>query len=302
MRRIHYDFIDSTNAQARKLWEQAASAQYVHAVWTPDSVLPSLALSPDGGGTPLEPLLVTAVEQSAGRGRRGRIWCSPRGGAWMSLIWPMRRLAADYAAVSLAAAVGVRRGMAEVIEGVMRNAKFRMWNGEPTIDSRQPTDVLIKWPNDLLIEGKKVGGILCEQFVGARGEAGSRAPLNEGVLIVGVGVNVDFDLALLGPADGLRHPATTLSAALGRRVEVESVIETVSRQLAEALGQFERNGISGTLLEELRQNLAYVGTVRRWSSHHGEVAGRVRGVDQAGRLMLETELGMVACEVGEILE
>jgi BirA family biotin operon repressor/biotin-[acetyl-CoA-carboxylase] ligase len=224
----------------------------------------------------------------------------------MSLVWPMQRSAADYSAVSLAAAVGVRRGVVEVLEGRMRGAERRMRNDEPTADGRQPVAALIKWPNDLLLDGKKVGGILCEQFVRTRGEEQRRSPgesrPNEGVLVVGVGVNVDFDLGLLGAADELRHTATTLAAALSRRVEVNSVIEAVSRRLAAALEEFERDGIGGALVEELRENLAYVGTVRRWSSPRGEVAGRVRGVDEAGRLMLETQLGVVACDVGEILE
>ena len=63
MRRIHYDIIDSTNSEARRL--AAADLR--------------------------EPLLVTAAEQSAGRGRQGREWQSPHGGAWMSLAWPARQ-------------------------------------------------------------------------------------------------------------------------------------------------------------------------------------------------------------------
>jgi BirA family biotin operon repressor/biotin-[acetyl-CoA-carboxylase] ligase len=287
MRRVHFDVTDSTNLQARQLWEEQAAGEFAGAYWTPDSV----------DLIPIEPLLITAAQQSAGRGRRGRAWCSPRGGAWMSLVWPMRRAAGDYAAVSLAAAVGVRRGLVEVIDGLR--------NDEPPAASCQPPAVLIKWPNDLLIEGRKVGGILCEQFVMSRGEARAHSPigspLNEGVLVVGVGVNVDFDLALLGAPDDLRHPATTLAAALGRKVEVESVIEAVSRRLAEALGEFERDGFGG-VLEELRGSLAYVGTVRRFSSPRGEVAGRVVGVDGSGRLMLETDQGKKVCEVGELLE
>jgi BirA family biotin operon repressor/biotin-[acetyl-CoA-carboxylase] ligase len=217
----------------------------------------------------------------------------------MSLVWPMQRAAADYAAVSLAAAVGVRRGVVEVIE------RGRQDN-ELIADGSQPTAVSIKWPNDLLIGGKKVGGILCEQFVSSRVEDTAHFPnrsrLNEGVLIVGVGVNVDFDLALLEAADELRHPATTLAAALGRCVDVANVIETLNLRLVEAIGEFERSGIGGALVEELRENLAYVGTVRRWSSPRGEVAGRVLGVDNAGRLLIETEEGRKACEVGEVLE
>ena len=76
MRRIHFEVTDSTNSQARLL----AAAH------------------------PGERLLVTAAEQTAGRGRQGRQWISPRGGAWLTIAWPMRLAPAAYRAASLAAA------------------------------------------------------------------------------------------------------------------------------------------------------------------------------------------------------
>src|SRR5690606_31193242 len=98
----------------------------------------------------------------------------------------------------------------------------------------------------------------------------------QGVLIIGIGINVDFDLALL-PAD-LRHPATTLSHAIGHAVPVEPVIDAVAEQLELALTAFESDGLSGELVEELAGCLAYVGSERRWQSPQGEFTGRVIGV------------------------
>jgi hypothetical protein len=54
-------------------------------------------------------------------------------------------------------------------------------------------------------------------------------------------------------------------------------------------------------MAELRSRLAYVGTVRTWTAAGGVVTGCVRGVDAAGRLLLESELGEVACHAGELL-
>ena len=153
-------------------------------------------------------------------------------------------------------------------------------------------DLVVKWPNDLLLADCKIAGILCEQCPGAAGAG-------DGVLIIGMGVNVDFDPALLG--SDLRHPATTLRACLGRSFDVEEAIVAISRHLAHAMETFEREGLSKTLLAELRANLAYVGTLRTWNSPRGAVTGRVLGLDDAGRLLLECESGRVVCEAGEFL-
>jgi BirA family biotin operon repressor/biotin-[acetyl-CoA-carboxylase] ligase len=245
MRRIRFDTVDSTNTQARLL----------------------------ASGHPGEPLLVTADVQTAGRGRHGRSWQSPRGGAWMSVVWPLATRPAESAAASLVAAVAVRRALGEVASEVADR-------------------LLVKWPNDVLLADRKVAGILCEQFLG-----GDASP--SGVLIIGVGVNVDFDLSELG--DGLRHPPTTLRAELGRAVAVDAVIDAVADRLAAALVQFDATGLDESLLGELRRHLAYVGTIRTWDSPTGRVSGRVLGIDDAGRLLLSGPAGKVACAAGELL-
>lgn len=246
MRRVHFDVTDSTSVQVRQL-----AAQYRG-----------------------ECVAVTAAEQTAGRGRQGREWRSPRGGAWLSLAWPMRNAPYDYGAVSLVAAIAVVRALAEV--------------------APECAELLqVKWPNDVLLSGRKVAGILCEQSLGAA--AGSPA-----VLIVGVGVNVDFDVSLF-PAD-LRHPATTLRQATGRSVPVERVADAVVGRLVEQLHDFEAAGLSESLLEELRGRLAYVGSVRSVELGGRVVTGRIAGVDSQGRLMLHGPEGELVLASGELVE
>lgn len=91
-----------------------------------------------GDGAPAGTVVV-AVEQTAGRGSRGRSWASPRGGLWLSMIWrPL--VAAAPEALSLRAALAVTAALAEAgVDGVC-----------------------IKWPNDLMLGDRKLGGILCE--------------------------------------------------------------------------------------------------------------------------------------------
>lgn len=243
IRRIHYDLIDSTSAEARRL----ATADL------------------------RESLLVTAAEQSTGRGRQGRQWHSPVGGAWMSLVWPARQQPAAYAAVSLAAAVAVLRTLRELA-------------------AREPDRLRVKWPNDILIDDRKVAGILCEQRLGGG--------VQSDVLIIGVGVNVNFDPDLF--PDDLRHPATTMTAALSKPFSVDAVVDKLAEHLTTALTAFESEGLSQPLLAELRASLAYVGTVRTWNAPTGEVRGRVAGIDDAGRLLLDTPTGQIACDTGEL--
>jgi BirA family biotin operon repressor/biotin-[acetyl-CoA-carboxylase] ligase len=183
MRTVHIHVTDSTNTQARAL-----AADY-----------------------PGERLMVTAAEQTAGRGRLGRAWQSPRGGAWMSLVWPLSHQSKDNAEVAVVAAEAVLRALRQVAPE--RAGDFR-----------------IKWPNDILIDDRKAAGILCEQC------AISSDP-RQTVLIIGVGVNVDFDVALLG--DDLRQAAITLSAAVGRPIAVADVVAVVSQSLVEAMTKFE---------------------------------------------------------------
>lgn len=244
MRHVHFDVTDSTNAQARSL----------------------------AGEHPGETLLVTAAEQTAGRGRQGRAWLGPHGGAWMSVVWPLRKSPPAYIGASLAAAVAVLRALGEVV-------------------GQKADAFTVKWPNDILLGGKKIAGVLCEQCQGG-------AP-TVGYLVIGIGVNVDFDPALLG--NDLRQPATSLRAAQSAVPTVEDVIGAVSRRLVEVMAVFEDEGLAESILPELRSRLANVGTMQTVGAAGRTTTGRVLGIDAAGRLLLECEGGVVACESGELL-
>lgn len=128
-------------------------------------------LAADGA---LDGTAVVAVEQTAGRGSRGRTWASPRGGLWLSVL---SRPAG--AAPPEALSVRVALAVADALESV-------------GIDGLQ-----VKWPNDLLIGGRKIGGILCE----ARWN-GDRLTW----IAIGVGINVTNSLP-----EALRSSAAALA-------------------------------------------------------------------------------------------
>jgi BirA family biotin operon repressor/biotin-[acetyl-CoA-carboxylase] ligase len=206
--RLHLRAVGSTNERARAL--AAAGAPH---------------------GT-----LVTAADQTAGRGRQGRTWTTPAGRALlMSLVLrdPPRLL-------PLAAAVAV----AETI-------------GETAV---------IKWPNDVLLDGRKVSGILAE------------GRPQEGWAVLGIGINVAVDPADL--PDEVRDRAGTLGLAPG---DVEVMLARLLPALEERLAQD-----ATVLLDAWRRRDALRGREIRWSDGIGVAAG----VDGEGRLVVELPGGV----------
>lgn len=196
------------------------------------------------GGAP-HGTLVTADEQSAGRGRQGRTWSAPAGRA---LLMSVVLRGSPSPLLPLVAAVAV----AEVCGPEAR----------------------IKWPNDILIGGRKVAGILTE------------GRPQEGWAVLGVGVNVAVELAEL-PLE-LRETAGTLGLPPADRVPVRRRLLTeLERALALPAPE---------LLDAWRSRDALRGATVRWVAGEGLVAG----IDDAGRLLVDGPAGRVALDAGEV--
>ncbi|MEM8782397.1 MAG: biotin--[acetyl-CoA-carboxylase] ligase [Planctomycetota bacterium] len=150
--------------------------------------------------------LFTATTQTAGRGQWGRDWQSPPGGAWFSLV--MRRARPDEL-VSLDAAKAIR----DALSGWVVASRLQ-----------------VKPPNDVLLDHRKVAGILCEQSVRG-GDPNHTRPVT---LVVGVGVNANVDTAAL--QGELRRPPISLQEARGATVPIDAVIERCVQTLIARLG------------------------------------------------------------------
>jgi BirA family biotin operon repressor/biotin-[acetyl-CoA-carboxylase] ligase len=195
--------------------------------------------------------LVTAAEQTAGRGRQGRSWLAPPGSALLlSLV-----LRDPPPLLPLAAAVAV----AETAESV----------GAPGVAAG------IKWPNDVLVDGRKVAGILVE------------ARPQEGWAVLGIGLNVAVRLEDL-PAD-LRATAGTL----GREpADLETALDALLAALERVLGYD-----AATILDAWRERDALAGREVAWSGGQGTATG----VDGEGRLVVELAGGgRTALDSGEV--
>lgn len=152
--------------------------------------------------------LVSADAQTAGRGRLGRRWSSPPGSdVYASVIVRPGVAPTGFGAVSLAVAVGLREGLLSVF-------------GEQLSDK-----LALKWPNDLLLDGRKLAGILCE----------SRWRGREVELVIGFGINVHRERDEFEP--DLRARATSLALALapqhrrGRAAILAAVLAELERNL-----------------------------------------------------------------------
>jgi BirA family biotin operon repressor/biotin-[acetyl-CoA-carboxylase] ligase len=215
------------------------------------------------------PLLVAAEEQTAGRGRRGRRWHSARGaGLTFSLGRRIRRPARELAALSLVAGVAAARALRAL--GVRKAA--------------------LKWPNDLVVEGAKLGGILVEaRTAGGRGRDGSYA-------VIGLGINCR------------RTPG--LAARLGRQVAFlddfvdlsrTKVLQDIGSALTAALDAFEAGGLDA-LRAEWEAMDAHAGQRLRVRLADGRiVTGVARGLAQDGALRLATRSGVRDVRSGRVV-
>ncbi len=214
-----------------------------------------------------EGTLVLAEEQTRGRGRRDRFWHSPAGvSLYASLILRPPLPATLLPLVSLTAATGAARALDE-------------WGKLP--------GVAIKWPNDLLFGGRKIGGILAE----AREESGAAA------VVVGVGMNVNL---VEFPA-GMDGKATSLRLAGGRVWDREAVLGAI---LAFWEADYDRLVSSGPapLIEAMLERSAHPRGSLLEIDLGGEIlSGAFAGYGSSGELLLqEANGGVRALHVGEI--
>jgi BirA family biotin operon repressor/biotin-[acetyl-CoA-carboxylase] ligase len=196
-----------------------------------------------GAGAP-HGTLVTATEQTAGRGRQGRAWVAPAGRALlMSLVLHApRRLLPLAAGVAVAELAG--------------------------------PGAAVKWPNDVLVDGRKIAGILVE------------GRPQEGWAVLGIGLNVAVAVEDFPPE--LRSTAGTLG--LG-----PDALEPTLARLLDQLGPWLAAD-EDAVLKAVRQRDTLEGKQVSWAGG----TGRAGGIDGDGRLVVNTESGRVALDAGEV--
>ena len=202
---------------------------------------------------------VLAVEQIGARGRRQRAWLSPPGGLWLSVVLRPALSADQWPLVGFAAGVGAARAVEEI-------AHIR---------------VGLKWPNDLMVGERKLGGVLVE----ARGPAA----------IAGIGINANITLDRLPP--DIRPIATSLHAVLARPVDLAALARTVLEQFERVYDLLAQN--AQDVLAGWRERDLVRGRQVRLSGAQ-ELEGVAEDVDHAGALLVRTDAGIRRIVAGDV--
>ncbi len=243
---VRFDIVDSTQERARELL---------------------LSGIDEGEG---EGLLVAAREQTAGRGRLGRSWRSPRGGLYFTFV---REVQTPQHLEAAALPIGL--ALCEALESA----------------AALPSGLLqLKWPNDIHARGRKLAGILCEVVRVKRRQ----------FLLAGVGVNMIY-APEMPAADaegaagaGFAAPATCLAELSSDPGDPEdpSLLFTLGEAVGGAVEQHLRLGLDDAARPAVAARLRGVGCRVELSLPSGErVAGELRGLSETGGLQILTEAG-----------
>lgn len=199
--------------------------------------------------------VIVAEEQTGGRGRRGRAWHSPPGAnLYLSaLLRPSAKPAAALPPLSLVVGLAVAEAVAEVAPGL-----------EP----------LVKWPNDVLVRGRKLAGVLNE-LVGCPGSGLA--------LVVGVGINVNQEAF----PDELRELATSLRLETGRPHARAPLAAAVLRRLHARLAQVDAQGLAPVLAAWAARS----STLGRRVTCQGGPEGIATGLAPDGALLVTDDSG-----------
>lgn len=200
----------------------------------------------------LLPFAVTAETQSGGRGRRGKSWDSRPGGLWLTLALAVPSVAAVRQS-AMAAAHGVA-------SAVLTETGIR---------------TLVKWPNDLLVERRKVCGILAETLV----QSGTT------ILLVGIGVNVNN----IVPPDQLPR-AASLMGELGHSIDLQRLRESVLNMVELDIDTLILRGFD-VFRHWMDANLALRDELVTVEFNDHRESGHVAGLSRTGALLLKNPDG-----------
>jgi BirA family biotin operon repressor/biotin-[acetyl-CoA-carboxylase] ligase len=217
-------------------------------------------------------LWIVAAEQLAGRGRHGRQWSSPQGNLYASL------LLIDPCDLASAPQLGFVAGLA-------------LHEAVQTVTGLGAPRLALKWPNDLLLDGAKVSGLLLE---GHRLQHGGQL-----AIVIGFGVNVSF------APSGTPYPATSLQQAKPN-LSREQVFIALSSAFAKTFSAWRassRMNVSdpfGPIRRLWLERAAGVGQEVTLRLPSGEKRGVFEGLDRFGRLQLQGAAGMELIDAGDL--
>jgi BirA family biotin operon repressor/biotin-[acetyl-CoA-carboxylase] ligase len=211
----------------------------------------------------------TAEQQTAGRGRRGRQWVSPfAGNLYLSVLWQYEQGATALEGLSLAVGVAVSRALADC--GV--------------------SDIQLKWPNDVLHDGGKLGGILLEMVGDAAGSC---------QVVVGIGLNVSMPKGAAAQIEQAWTDLGTIQADTSDKTARNELLAKILNHLLPLLASFEQTGFA-PWQEYFVERDALNNKPVMLDNGARKLAGVARSVDERGALQLETTTGVQSIYGGEV--
>ena len=211
-----------------------------------------------------EPLWIAAQEQTKGRGRQGRVWQSPPGNLAASL------LLIDPAPMALAPQLGFVTGVA------LADAAGDLL---PTLVRAK-----LKWPNDLVVAGAKLSGLLLEATQLADGHT---------ACVIGIGLNIESH-----PPD-LPYAATSLRE-VGSEARAELALERIRAHMSVWLARWQRGENFDVIREAWMAHAAALDQRVDVQTSGGMRTGIFRGLDATGQMILETEAGRTLIAAGDV--
>lgn len=220
----------------------------------------------DGATAVARSALLVADKQSAGRGRLGRRWLSsPEGSLTFSVLWHFTGGAARLSGLPLAVGLAVARALAAC----------------------GAHGVGLKWPNDILLDGGKVGGILLEAEAAPTGM----------LAVLGIGLNLRMPA---GDAKEFLYPPAALAQVLEPVPDRHRVLAQVLIELVDVLDRFAVAGFAPLRAEWQARHAWQARHVRLLNDGQADREGICLGADADGALLLQTSSGMERCFSGDL--
>ncbi|MGH8704228.1 MAG: biotin--[acetyl-CoA-carboxylase] ligase [Burkholderiales bacterium] len=258
------DLLDARDIAAR-LAPAAASVRVLARCGSTNAELLAQAFA--AGSSDARPVVLATEEQTAGRGRHGRRWHSaPGAGATFSILRRMRCAPRALAGLSLAAGVAAARALRAL----------------------GAAEASLKWPNDLIARGAKLGGLLVE----------TRQQGRETAAVVGIGINCRASPPL---AARLRRRVAALDQFVRPPLARNAVIGAVAREVLAALEAFERSGLPAFAAEWTAMHAHEGQRIRVRLADGSTVSGIAAGLARNGALRLQTRAGWREVASGHVV-
>ncbi len=214
----------------------------------------------------------TALQQTEGRGRRGRQWATPHGNLAASLLLRPQANAPVTATLGFVAGVALDKALSELLPS--SSVKHGI-DGADGQSGGAGARVALKWPNDVLADGAKLAGILLES---------ANVPGSGPAITIGFGVNV-----VSAPAD-LPYPATCVRD-LGSDLDAETIHTALAEHWVETFELWNHGTGMEAILDQWRRAAAGIGAEVAISTHGEVIRGVFETVDAEGQLIVRTPDG-----------